>query len=196
MHILFRLLTALLVCSSLSAEEIAQTSNPIATLHTTMGEIQLELFADKAPISTENFINYSKSGFYNGTIFHRVISNFMIQGGGFTADMKQRPTAAPIANEADNGLSNTRGTVAMARTNDPQSATAQFFINVQSNENLDYKAKDVSGWGYAVFGKVISGMDVVDEIRLVETSTVPPYSNVPVVPVIIERVEIVQPAQK
>jgi len=205
MHVLSRftgslpvvLFAVLLGCTSVSAEEAAPAGNPTAILHTTMGDIQLELFADQAPISTQNFVNYANSGFYNGTVFHRVIGNFMIQGGGFAADMKQKDTAPPIINEADNGLSNTRGTVAMARTNDPNSATAQFFINVQDNKNLDYKNKsDPGAWGYAVFGKVTSGMDVVDQIRLVETSTVPPYSDVPVVPVVIERVEIIKSAQE
>jgi cyclophilin family peptidyl-prolyl cis-trans isomerase len=204
MHLLFRFPSALiaalfvtfLACSTVSAGEVVPAGNPAAILHTTMGDIQLELFADKAPISTGNFINYANSGFYNGTIFHRVIGNFMIQGGGFTPDMKQKPTAPPINNEADNGLSNTRGTVAMARTNDPQSATAQFFINVQDNTNLDYKNKsDPAGWGYAVFGKVTKGMDVVDQIRVVETKSVSSFSDVPVVPVVIERVEIIKPAQ-
>jgi len=200
MHLFLRfplaLFVAFLACSAVSAGEVAPAGNPTAILHTTMGVIQLELFADKAPISTENFINYANSGFYNGTIFHRVIGNFMIQGGGFTADMKQKPTALPIINEADNGLSNTLGTVAMARTNDPQSATAQFFINVQDNISLDYKNKSgPAGWGYAVFGKVTKGMDVVDQIRVVETKSVPPYSDVPLVPVVIERVEIIKPAK-
>jgi cyclophilin family peptidyl-prolyl cis-trans isomerase len=138
-------------------------------------------------------VNYADSSFYNDTVFHRVIADFMIQGGGFTADMKQKPTAPPIANEADNGLSNIRGTIAMARTNDPNSATAQFFINVKDNSPLDHRGKsDPGAWGYAVFGKVTSGMDVVDQIRKVETKSLPPYSDVPVVPVVIERVEIIK----
>lgn len=191
------LFTVLLATTSVSAEEVAPADNPTAILHTTMGDIQLELFANKAPASTENFINYANSGFYDGTVFHRVIANFMIQGGGFTADMNQKNTAPPIINEADNGLSNSRGTVSMARTNDPNSATSQFFINVQDNNPLDHRSKsDPRGWGYAVFGKVTSGMDVVDQIRGVETRTVPPFSDVPVVPVVIERVEIIKPAQE
>ncbi len=190
------LLAAFLCCSTVSAQEVALTGNPTAILHTSLGDIQLELFADKAPISTQNFISYANTGFYDGTIFHRVIGNFMVQGGGFTADLQQKPTAPPIANEAGNGLSNTRGTVAMARTNDPQSATAQFFINVQDNKNLDHKSTGgPSGWGYAVFAKVSGGMDVVEQIRVVETKSVPPYEDVPVAPVVIESVEIIKPAQ-
>jgi cyclophilin family peptidyl-prolyl cis-trans isomerase len=190
------LVIAFLGCATAWAEEVATPGNPTAILHTSMGDIQLELFADKAPVSTQNFINYANSGFYENTVFHRVIGNFMIQGGGFTADLKQKPTAPPITNEADNGLSNKRGTVAMARTNDPQSATSQFFINVKDNSNLDYRGKsNAAGWGYAVFAKVTAGMDVVDQIRVVETHSVPPYSDVPVLPVVIERVEIIKPPQ-
>ncbi|HMB60211.1 MAG TPA: peptidylprolyl isomerase, partial [Xanthomonadales bacterium] len=145
-----------------------------------MGDIELELFADKAPLSVENFVNYANSGFYNGTIFHRVISHFMIQGGGFTVDMEKKPTGEPIVNESVNGLSNTRGTVAMARTNNPHSATSQFFINTQDNLNLDYVDGSSSrGWGYAVFGTVTNGMDVVDNIRFVETAPMPPHADVP-----------------
>jgi cyclophilin family peptidyl-prolyl cis-trans isomerase len=160
-------------------------------VHTSKGEIRLELFADQAPLSVGNFIAYAKSGFYDGTIFHRVISHFMIQGGGFTPDMEKKPTGEPIANEASNGLSNKRGTIAMARTNDPHSATAQFFINVQDNMNLDHTGQTSSGsWGYAVFGRVTSGMEVVDEIRFVQTATVGIFSDVPAEPVVIERVVI------
>jgi peptidyl-prolyl cis-trans isomerase B (cyclophilin B) len=157
-----------------------------------MGDIQLVLYADKAPVTVENFINYAKSGFYDGTVFHRVIEGFMIQGGGFTADMQKKTTGEPIQNEAANGLSNTRGTIAMARTNHPHSATAQFFINVQDNSNLDYTGQNSSrDWGYAVFGQVISGMKVVDRIRFVETATQGQYSDVPVEPVTIDNIEII-----
>lgn len=177
--------------SELQAQQTASNSNPRVVIHTSMGEIGLELFADKAPISVENFLRYAQSGFYDGTIFHRVISHFMIQGGGLTTDMKDKPTSEPIINEAPNGLSNKRGTVAMARTSAPHSATSQFFINVQDNKNLDYTSQgSSSGWGYAVFGKVISGMEVVDKIRFVETSTVAPYSDVPVEPVLINSIEL------
>jgi cyclophilin family peptidyl-prolyl cis-trans isomerase len=195
MNYLLPLLAGLLACTSLSAQESAAAANPTAILHTSMGDISLELYADKAPISVENFIHYANSGFYDGTIFHRVISHFMIQGGGFTADMKKKPTDEPIVNEANNGLSNTRGTIAMARTGNPHSATSQFFINVQDNQSLNHAGDNSSrAWGYAVFGTVTAGMDVVDTIRFVETTTIPPYADVPKTPVIIERVEIVSPA--
>ena len=194
MNYFLPLLAGLLFCTSLSAQENAAAPNPTAILHTSAGDITLELYADRAPISVENFIHYANGGFYDGTIFHRVISHFMIQGGGFTADMQQKPTDEPILNEASNGLSNTRGTIAMARTGHPHSATSQFFINVQDNQNLNYTGDSSSrAWGYAVFGTVTAGMDVVDAIRLVETTTIPPYADVPKTPVLIERVEIVAP---
>jgi cyclophilin family peptidyl-prolyl cis-trans isomerase len=165
--------------------------NPTAVIHTNKGEIHLELFADQAPVSVENFMAYARDGYYDGTIFHRVISHFMIQGGGFTPDMEKKPTGEPIANEAINGLSNKRGTIAMARTSDPHSATAQFFINVQDNMNLDHSGQaNPSTWGYAVFGRVAQGMEVVDDIRFVKTAKAGPYSDVPVEPVLIERVLI------
>jgi peptidyl-prolyl cis-trans isomerase B (cyclophilin B) len=189
---LLRLFTFALLAFALSAQNLYAQTNPAAVIHTSMGDIKLELLADQAPASVDNFISYAKSGFYDGTIFHRVISHFMIQGGGFTADMEKKATREPIANEANNGLSNIRGTVAMARTNDPHSATAQFFINTQDNLNLNHTDESSSRtWGYAVFGRVTEGMSVVDEIRFVETTTTPPYSNVPKVPVVIESVEII-----
>lgn len=164
---------------------------PTAILHTSKGPITLELFADQAPISVENFLEYARSGHYDGTIFHRVIGNFMIQGGGYDAEMTQRPVRDPIRNEADNGLSNARGTIAMARTGMPHSATAQFFINVVDNPALDHRGTQSGGtWGYAVFGRVTAGMDVVDEIRYVETDNRGPLADVPVEPVVIERVEL------
>lgn len=144
-------------------------SQPQVRLVTSKGEITLELFADKAPQTVANFLQYVGDSFYDDTIFHRVIAGFMIQGGGLDATMKQKETRAPVANEADNGLSNTLGTVAMARTNDPHSATAQFFINVSDNLFLDHRAKSADGWGYCVFGKVTTGMDVVDAIKTVAT---------------------------
>jgi peptidyl-prolyl cis-trans isomerase B (cyclophilin B) len=180
----------LLGCTAF-CQPLAAAGNPTAVIHTSKGEIGLELFADQAPISVENFIAYARSGFYDGTIFHRVISDFMIQGGGFTADMEKKATREPIVNEASNGLSNKRGTIAMARTNDPHSATAQFFINVQDNTNLDHTGQASSGsWGYAVFGRVTSGMEVVDEIRFVQTTQAGPYSDVPAEAVVIERIVI------
>ena len=184
----------LLGALALFSQQAAAAGNPTAVLHTSKGDIQLELFAEQAPATVENFINYAKSGFYDGTIFHRVISHFMIQGGGFTSDMEKKTTGEPIANEANNGLSNTRGTIAMARTNDPHSATSQFFINVQDNMNLDYTGQPgPAGWGYAVFGRVTGGMDVVDDIRFVETTRAGPYSDVPAEPVVIESVEVTVP---
>ncbi len=184
----FTLLASSLLVQNLSAGN----DHPTALIHTSMGDIKLELYADKAPVSVENFINYANSGFYDGTIFHRVISHFMIQGGGFTPDMKKKPTGEPIVNEAGNGLSNLRDTVAMARTSDPHSATAQFFINTQDNLNLDFTSEANSRtWGYAVFAKVTQGMDVVENIRFVETGSVSGFSDVPKVPVVIESIEII-----
>jgi peptidyl-prolyl cis-trans isomerase B (cyclophilin B) len=181
----------LLACITFSQGLTAQ-ANPQAVMHTSMGDIQLELYAEKAPVTVANFISYAKNGFYDGTIFHRVIGNFMIQGGGFTPDMQKKATGEPIRNEASNGISNTRGTISMARTNDPHSATAQFFINVGDNTNLDFKGEENSrNWGYAVFGRVISGMDVVDAIRAVSTQTVMQHADVPVEPVTIDNIEII-----
>jgi len=197
MKCLIHLVAGLILYANVAAQETTPPENPRATIRTSMGDIGLELFADKAPLTVENFIRYADSGFYSGTIFHRVISHFMIQGGGLTADLQQKPVGEPIVNEANNGLSNTRGTIAMARTAFPHSATSQFFINVQDNPGLDYTGEKSSrAWGYAVFGKVISGMDVVDAIRLVETAAVPPHADVPKSPVIIEAVEIVKPGQE
>nr|WP_258870805.1 MULTISPECIES: peptidylprolyl isomerase [unclassified Wenzhouxiangella] len=165
--------------------------NPTVILQTNFGDITVELFEEQAPESTANFLAYARDGHYDGTVFHRVIENFMIQGGGFDTDFEQKPTRDPIENEADNGLENKRGTLAMARTNDPHSATSQFFINVVDNSFLDHRNK-ASGqtWGYAVFGRVVEGMDVVDEIRSVETTSKGMHRDVPAEPVIIERVEI------
>jgi peptidyl-prolyl cis-trans isomerase A (cyclophilin A) len=154
-----------------------------------MGDIVIQLDAAKAPKTVENFVQYVKSGHYNGTIFHRVIDGFMIQGGGMTPDMKEKPTRAPIPLESRNGLSNARGTVAMARTNVPDSATAQFFINVKDNNFLD-AARSPDGNGYAVFGKVVQGMDVVDKIRKVETGQRPPHGDVPLQPILIKSATI------
>lgn len=155
------------------------------TLKTNHGDIVLELDAESAPKTTENFIQYVKEGHFDGTIFHRVISNFMIQGGGFAAGMKEKRTRAPIENEAKNGLSNLTGTIAMARTSDPHSASAQFFINVADNKFLDYPGQD--GWGYCVFGKVTAGMDVVDKMKSVATTSRMGHQDVPVEDLIIEK---------
>lgn len=161
-------------------------------LHTNHGVITLELFEDKAPETAANFKEYVKSGHYDGTIFHRVISNFMVQGGGFEPGMKQKPTRAPIKNEANNGVSNAIGTVAMARTMDPHSASAQFFINVSDNTFLNHTAPTSQGWGYAVFGKVVEGMDVVNAIKGVATTSKGGHQDVPSDDVIIEKAEIVE----
>nr|WP_298068291.1 peptidylprolyl isomerase [uncultured Mailhella sp.] len=162
----------------------------MVTLQTTKGDIVLELDAEKAPKTTKNFLQYVKDGFYNGTIFHRVIPGFMIQGGGFTRDMVQKPTREPIDNEADNGLKNDVYTIAMARTQAPHSATAQFFINVANNSFLNYSAPTMQGWGYAVFGKVVKGQNVVDAIAGVPTTSHYPHQDVPVEPVIIKKAVI------
>ena len=154
-------------------------ANPQVVLHSNKGDIVIELDADKAPNTVENFLKYVDEGFFDGTIFHRVIPGFMVQGGGFTADMQQKSVHAPIANEAENGLKNARGTLAMARTNDPHSATAQFFINLADNDFLNFKAASGSGWGYAVFGKIVGGMDVVDDIAKVPTGSHGMHQDVP-----------------
>jgi len=158
---------------------------------TTVGPMTLELDADNAPKTVENFLSYVSNGFYDGTIFHRVINNFMVQGGSFTADMEQKATQAPIENEANNGLKNARGTIAMARTQDPHSATAQFFINVQDNDFLNHTGENMQGWGYAVFGKVTEGDDVLDKIRCVQTGSQAGHQDVPVEPIIIESVTVI-----
>ncbi|BDD94716.1 peptidylprolyl isomerase [Pandoraea sp. XJJ-1] len=160
-------------------------------LHTNHGVIRIELDADKAPKSVENFLNYVKNGFYDNTVFHRVINGFMIQGGGFEPGMKQKPTEAPIENEANNGLKNVKYTLAMARTNDPHSATAQFFINVSDNDFLNHSAPTPQGWGYAVFGKVVEGQDIVDQIKGVKTGSKGFHQDVPVDDVVIEKAVIV-----
>jgi len=166
-----------------AAAEAAQKGKPVVTLTTSLGVIEVELESEKAPISTKNFLDYVEAGHFDGTIFHRVIPGFMIQGGGFTEDFSQKPTRAAIKNEANNGLKNERGTLAMARTNQVDSATAQFFINLKNNEFLDHGGRD---FGYAVFGRVVSGMDVVDKIAGVPTGTKGPHQDVPKTPVVIE----------
>jgi peptidyl-prolyl cis-trans isomerase B (cyclophilin B) len=160
-------------------------------LHTNHGVIKLELDAEKAPKSVENFLNYVKAGHYDNTVFHRVIDGFMIQGGGFEPGMKQKPTAEPINNEANNGLKNVNGSVAMARTNDPHSATAQFFINVNDNDFLNHSSPTPQGWGYAVFGKVVEGMDIVEKIKKVKTGSKGFHQDVPADDVVIEKAVIV-----
>ncbi|WP_374435928.1 peptidylprolyl isomerase [Inhella sp.] len=156
-------------------------------LHTNQGLIRIELDTEKAPISAENFLGYVRRGHYDGTIFHRVIKGFMIQGGGFTAEMQQKPTEAPIQNEANNGLKNLKYTLAMARTNAPHSASAQFFINTVDNDFLDFKSESGSGWGYAVFGRVVEGQGIVDAIEKVRTGRSGFHENVPVEPIVVEK---------
>jgi len=180
------------------ATAFTQDNNPDAkgtgmvtvTMQTNQGVITLELDGDKAPDTVANFVAYASAGYYDGTIFHRVIPGFMIQGGGFDADMNQKPVNAPIKNEANNGLKNVTGSVAMARTNDPHSATAQFFINLKDNTFLDHTSPDPRGWGYAVFGKVTDGMDVVQSIEAVPTGNRSGHQDVPLEAVVIEKVTI------
>lgn len=160
------------------------------TLHTNHGDIIIKLFADKAPATVANFVDYCRSGFYDGTIFHRVIKGFMIQGGGFVSGMDQKATKDNIKNEANNGLKNTRGTLAMARTSAPHSATAQFFINVANNDFLNFRAENADGWGYCVFAEVVEGMDIVDSIENVKTSRSGMHQDVPVEDVVINNVTV------
>ncbi|VAX10773.1 Peptidyl-prolyl cis-trans isomerase PpiB [hydrothermal vent metagenome] len=172
----------------------AAAEAPKVKIETNMGDIIVLLNAEKAPKTVENFLAYAKDGFYNDTIFHRVISNFMIQGGGFTTDYQRKPTRAPVENEADNGLSNKKGTLAMARTMDPHSATAQFFINTKDNNFLDFTSKSPRGWGYTVFGSVIKGMDVVNRIRSVATGPGGPFpTDAPKESVIIKSITLLNP---
>lgn len=161
-------------------------------LHTNFGDIKIELNYEKAPITAKNFEEYVTSGHYNGTIFHRVINGFMVQGGGFDTDMQQKATNDPIENEADNGLSNDTGTLAMARTMDPHSASAQFFINVADNAFLNHTGKNMQGWGYCVFGKVVEGMEVVNQIKEVKTTSKAGHQDVPAEAVIIESAELIE----
>jgi len=184
-------LLALLLCGVMqSSHSLTQGKKTMVKLHTNHGTITLQLDAEKAPLTVKNFLEYVDNGFYDGTIFHRVMDDFMIQGGGFEPGMKQKPTSAPIKNEAANGLKNDVYTVAMARTGDPHSATAQFFINVRDNSFLDYPGQD--GWGYCVFGKVTEGMEVVDAIKKVKTGNSGFHQNVPKEDVVITRAEAVK----
>ena len=175
----------------LTAYPASYAASPVVNMQTNFGTIVIELNAEKAPKTVENFLTYVKAGFFDGTIFHRVIENFMIQGGGYTTDYRKKETRSPIPNEANNGLKNLRGTIAMARTSDPHSATGQFFINVKDNSFLNYRSSTWRGWGYAVFGKVIAGMDVIDKIRKTQTGRGGPFrSDVPQTPVIIEKMYV------
>lgn len=192
---LFAAFTALLL--SVSIATAADITKKRIKMETSEGNIILELDITRAPLSVLNFMKYVESGFYDGTIFHRVISNFMIQGGGFTPDMERKQPNAPILNEADNGLKNVRGSIAMARTGDPHSATAQFFINVTNNSGLNHTSKTPRGWGYAVFGRVIKGMNVVDKIRHQRTGPNGPFPrDVPVKLIMIHKMTIIKPKVK
>jgi len=182
-----KIIFVLFVLALIACKGESMVKNPIVVMETSEGTIEIELYQDKAPISTENFLNYVNEGYYDGLIFHRVISNFMIQGGGFSQDMQQKETKAPIKNEAGNGLTNDRYTLAMARTNVVDSATSQFFINTENNVFLNHKDNSAQGYGYAVFGKVIKGTEVVEAIKLVQTHSAGPYDDVPVEPVVIEK---------
>ncbi|GAF60154.1 peptidyl-prolyl cis-trans isomerase PpiB [Psychrobacter sp. JCM 18903] len=164
---------------------------PVVELDTNMGAIVIELNEEKAPKTVENFLNYVKSGHYDGTIFHRIIDGFMIQGGGMDAEMNEKSTNAPVENEADNGLKNDAGTIAMARTQDPHSATSQFFVNVKDNDFLNHSGKNMQGWGYTVFGKVTSGMDVIEKMRGVPTGRFGMHADVPKEPVVINSATII-----
>jgi len=166
--------------------------NPVVVMETSIGNVKMELFEAEAPISVKNFLEYANSGFFNNTIFHRVIANFMIQGGGFTTDFKMKPTKAPIKNEAGNGLKNQRGTLSMARTGVVDSATAQFFINVVNNDFLNHRDKTQQGFGYAVFGKVVEGMDVVDKIAAVKTGVTKGFPDVPEKQVVIKSIKVLK----
>lgn len=184
-----RRIAALLVCCitlfSIHGHAQQSSDNPMVNISTSLGDLTIELYPDQAPETVENFLRYTGDGFYDGTIFHRVIPGFVLQGGGFTADMERKPTRDPIQNEADNGLENLRGTLSMARLPDPHSATSQFFVNLADNPHLDHQGG--GQWGYAVFGKVVEGMDVIDEIAGVETTTRSGHSDVPAEPVVIEE---------
>jgi cyclophilin family peptidyl-prolyl cis-trans isomerase len=192
-HQLIKFLSPVLLFVALAVQA---ESNPQVKIQTNMGDIVLELYPEKAPKTVENFLNYVDTNFYDDTIFHRVIDGFMIQGGGFTQQFERKPTSPPVINEADNGLTNLTGTIAMARTPEPHSATAQFFINVADNAFLNHTNKTPRGWGYAVFGKVISGMDVVNKIRQIPTGAGGPFQrDVPKTPAIIMSISRVQSAQ-
>lgn len=188
------LLAMLALPFSATAAEKTKTENPRVRMTTSLGVVELELDAQRAPLTVANFLTYVDSGFYNGTIFHRVIPGFMVQGGGLVPGMKEKRTDKKLKNEADNGLKNLTGTIAMARTPDPHSASAQFFINTHDNASLDYRDQSMQGWGYAVFGKVTKGMDVVKKIEAVQTGNAGSHQNVPVQDVLITKIEAIKNA--
>ena len=179
-----------------TAPPAGQAANPRVLIETSKGNITVEVFPAQAPQSAGNFLNYAKTGFYDGLVFHRVIPGFMIQTGGMTADMVEKPKNAPIQNEADNGLKNLRGTLAMARTGDPHSASSQFFINVKDNAFLNHRGQTPQGWGYAVFGQVVDGMDVVDAIVAVPRGNRGPHGDVPLEPIVMKRVSVLPEAAR
>ena len=182
---------AVFALSVMAPAALAATQNPHVLLTTSAGNIELQLDSQKAPVSVENFLKYVNSGFYNNTTFHRVIPGFMVQGGGFNEQMQQKQPNPPIKNEADNGLKNDKGTIAMARTQDPHSATSQFFVNVKDNDFLNHTGKNAQGWGYTVFGKVTSGMDVIEKMRGVPTGRFGMHADVPKTPVTINSAKII-----
>jgi cyclophilin family peptidyl-prolyl cis-trans isomerase len=186
-------LALIAVVIPVQAQPSSNKGNPMIRMTTNQGSIDIELFEKEAPATTANFLQYVKDGFFDGLIFHRVIPGFMVQGGGFAPGMKQKPTRATIQNEADNGLKNKRGTLAMARTSDPHSASAQFFINVVDNSFLDFTAKNDRGWGYAVFGRVAAGMEVMDKIVKTPTANVGGHGDVPVQDVVIQSCRVITP---
>jgi cyclophilin family peptidyl-prolyl cis-trans isomerase len=186
------LMAMLMVCAMLGSSLAMAGEQTVVRMTTNMGEIEMTLDDERAPKTVANFVRYAKEGFYNGTLFHRVIANFMIQGGGFSKDMRKKSTHAAILNEADNGLRNSTGTIAMARTSSPDSATSQFFINTHDNGFLNHRGETSSEWGYAVFGRVTKGMDVVRKIEAVQTGGRSGMADVPLQPVVIEKVEVVE----
>lgn len=192
MHPLLRLVAIAIFCLTLPLQVPAQPRHPSVLLETSMGDVVIALDTEAAPQTVDNFLHYVTTGFYGDTIFHRVIKGFMIQGGGMTSDMRKKKTAPPISNEADNGLANTTGTIAMARTSNPHSATSQFFINVADNNFLDHKNKTASGWGYCVFGRVVKGMEIVKAIENVPTAIRSGRRDVPVKPVVIKRASVME----
>ena len=183
-------LAALLAAGAANAQN--NEAKTMVKMTTNLGTIEIEVFQDQAPLTVANFLQYVRDGFYDGVIFHRVIPNFVIQGGGFTPGMQQKETRDPIQNEADNGLKNSRGTLSMARTNEPHSASSQFFINLRDNSSLDHRGKDTRGWGYAVFARVVSGMEVVDQIAAVETTSAGFHRDVPATDVVIEKAVVAE----
>ena len=192
MRWLFILTLSIIVIGAQAGSPAQPTGKTEVVLETSKGDITFELFVDEAPISTTNFLEYVKSEFYNGTIFHRVVADFVVQGGGLTPDMQRKETRASIANEADNGLANERGTVAMARTRDPHSATSQFFVNLKNNAFLNHRSKTLSGWGYTVFARVSQGMDVVDQIAASPTGSGTGVPNVPLEPIMINNARMLE----